>query len=376
MSVVNKMLRDLEGRERSEAASTAYIPPKLQGTRLLVLVIVSMVTIAVLASTLTLMWQGEQEQSLQVPKTIIKTKPVSQPEDLFASASPPIVGESSFERDTTEKNSPAKLAESKEKSTTHQASTDEVHAVRQGEQNEFVSSSTKEVTHHHVDLAEKTQDEGLDAANTQPAPPKKDSYFEKVSSNGVNHQVAELRSTARFAVARGDTKKAVTTLYKVLSIDSSLVKVRKQLASLLYMQQREDEAFQLLFEGLEDVPEDSSMRLMLARIAYKQGDQKLTMEILKGQPKTSMAVSEFVGFRAALAERHGEYSLAFEDYQTLVLREPQNAKWWLGLAVSQDKLALPEQALSSYRQVRQMNQLPDQVHDFVEQRLQALTRES
>ena len=136
------------------------------------------------------------------------------------------------------------------------------------------------------------------------------------------------------------------------------------------------DAKNVLSIGIEQSPTDSSMRLMLSRIFYRLGELDQAFTVLAEHPYSALANDELVSFRAALAEKTGNYVIAQEDYLLLVQRNPNDAKWWLGLGVSQDKQKLSEQAISSYQQAQSLNQLPQQVDTFVAQRIQLLARRS
>jgi len=56
-------------------------------------------------------------------------------------------------------------------------------------------------------------------------------------------------------------------------------------------------------------------------------------------------------------------------------RETNNDKWGIGLGVSQDKLRQSKQALESYRQAKELKQLPTQVDTFVDERIAVLARQ-
>jgi len=150
----------------------------------------------------------------------------------------------------------------------------------------------------------------------------------------------------------------------------------KQLASILFSQQRFGEAAQVLEVALQRLPSDSSLRMMLSRIAFKTGDIQLAYETLAAHPFERLADIELLSFRAALAERLKHYEHANQDYVLLVGREPRNARWWLGLGVSQDKLAQTGAAIKSYQQAKDLNQLPSQVREFLQERIDILARQS
>lgn len=195
-------------------------------------------------------------------------------------------------------------------------------------------------------------------------------------SNGSKQELSNLRSQAHIESRAGNNEKVIQILNEILILAPSDQKTRKQLAALLFSKVRVQEASKVLREGLELAPAESSLRLMLARTYFKSGNVESAFEVLSQHPYQKMASDDLLSLRAALAEKLGLYAEAQNDYQALVNRNPMQAKWWLGLGVSQDKQKLVVQALDSYQQAKALNQLPVQVDSFVSKRIQLLTRES
>ena len=195
-------------------------------------------------------------------------------------------------------------------------------------------------------------------------------------SDGAKSRLSQLRSEAFLASQRQDDLEVIRLLKQILALDESETRTRKQLAALLFSKAKFQDARAILIAGLKQSPADSSMRLMLARIYYKEQSKQQAFEVLVSHPKNAQANDEMLSFRAALAEQVGEYAIAQHDYNVLVTRNPLDAKWWLGLGVAQDKQQLTQQAIGSYQQAQQLKQLPSQVESFLQQRLTLLARRS
>ncbi len=200
--------------------------------------------------------------------------------------------------------------------------------------------------------------------------------FNVTPSDGAKSLLSNLRAKAHFASQQNDEEQVIAILHEILLIAPQEMRTRKQLAALLFSKEHLASAQQVLLSGIKYAPADSSLRLMLSRIFFKTGDNQQAFSILASHPYSTLANDELVSFRAALAENIGEYSQAQKDYEILVQRNPKEAKWWLGLGVSQDKQKMNEQAISAYQQAQALNQLPQQVDIFVKQRIQFLSRRS
>jgi MSHA biogenesis protein MshN len=83
--------------------------------------------------------------------------------------------------------------------------------------------------------------------------------------------------------------------------------------------------------------------------------------------------TEYLAYRAALAQQLKQTTLARSDYQTLTNVESDNAKWWLGLAIAEDQLGEMNMALQAYNRASSLGQLDGSVNEFIQQRITVLT---
>ena len=181
-----------------------------------------------------------------------------------------------------------------------------------------------------------------------------------------------LEQQIQLSLQNGDTPAAIKDLNELISLEPRNVSARKRLASLLFANGDPVRAAMLLHQGLQLNPEDSSMRLMHARLLFREKKNIQALALLKEHPRMVIADDELLSFRAALAEKQSDYETSHEDYLTLLQRQPNNARWILGLAISQDKQKMHKQAVSNYRKVKSSNQLSAQVLSFVDGRLAVL----
>jgi MSHA biogenesis protein MshN len=328
MSVVNKMLRDLDNRDYAKNLSTKsvnYVPPK--SSKVLWVVIGCLSFFCVAAASF----------SVYVVNQSPATAPVHQvPEGV------------DFEKG-------------------------DQHAQLNNTHNlDRVPSALIETSKQAPNVQKNTQASNVAVALT----PKRDPHFSVAPSSGSQGQLSRLRAKAHMASEKNNDAEVTRLLKEILFIAPLETKTRKQLAALLFSTNKLSDAQQVLAQGIKQTPSDSSMRLMQSRIFFKLGDNSSAFTVLSEHPYSALANDELVSFRAALAEKIGQYGNAQKDYQILVQRNPKDAKWWLGLGVSQDKQKLNEQAVSSYQQAQSLNQLPLKVDLFLAERIELLTRRS
>ena len=150
------------------------------------------------------------------------------------------------------------------------------------------------------------------------------------------------------------------------------MRIRKKLASLLFAENRLQEAQALLTEGVASAPEQHDFRLMLARLFAQQDNPAKALSLLLEVSPSMVLHSDYYAYRGALAQQMENYAQAQQDYQKLVNAEPQQAKWWLGLGIAQDSSGDKTQAIVSYQKADNEQQLTPQVITFVRQRLNDL----
>jgi MSHA biogenesis protein MshN len=196
--------------------------------------------------------------------------------------------------------------------------------------------------------------------------------FNVTSSNksASTHRILEQR--IQLSLKNGDTATAIKDLNSLIALEPRNASARKRLASLEFAQGNPTRAAFLLDQGIKLIPNDSSMRLMQARLLFRENRNTQALTLLIEHPKNMIADDELLSFRAALAEKQKDYATSLQDYAVLLQRQPDNARWMLGLAISQDKQKMHEQAVLTYKKVKSSNQLSAQVVSFVDGRLAAL----
>jgi MSHA biogenesis protein MshN len=372
MSVVNKMLQDLETRKQHAKPSADYVPKtvsnvKSQRLGVSLSLIAAVIALGYGAWTISFPQHTEVLASSSNPQVFPDKGPVMKVGE--QSALNPAPSQSGL-REEVESNVVLRNVQ-----PTVQVLSDAI-AVKQSP--EADSTTLREAPKSQAipksvnDVIKRTTSQNDTPLESQ----AEIAHFSVAPSNGSKARISSLREQARIALNENNIAQASLALEKIVAEYPNDVRTRKQLASLLFSHNSIERAQYILTQGLVINPGDNSMRIMMARLAFKTGDYKGAHATLAQHPYPELADIELVSFRAALAERLSQYIDAHKDYKILITREPQNAKWWLGLGVSQDKLKRPQQALASYQYAKDLKQLPSQVDDFVKQRIAVLERES
>ncbi len=152
-----------------------------------------------------------------------------------------------------------------------------------------------------------------------------------------------------------------------LAINPRHVAARELLASLLLERARMDEARQVLEQGLASVPGQSGFVSLLARIHVEQGAPDTAVTLLE-QQRLAKPDAEILALLATLYQRGGRHTQAIAAYKDALTLKPQEGKWWVGLGISQEAMQNWAEARFAYERARDTNVDP-RLARYAEQRL-------
>jgi MSHA biogenesis protein MshN len=370
MSVVNKMLQDLEARQsQSDEIKADYQAPPKKQSKLLVLVLLILAITAIIFAITDI-----DQLFAETNKVTATTKSQSLPDAVtkkMTLASEKVPLEPVELHKTSDSNQTAKanieiVATAAELELVNNVSADEPITPQ------ALTAATPElVPLQNIATQDKPQEiPSSPELITQPTAAQAPSFSmtgssEENNSSSLKQRIAESLNNDNLDLAR-------PLLYELLETEPNNIKARKKLASLLFAQGNYAQSKQLLVRGIELHPTQGDLRLMLARLHVVQKEPLQAMNVLtEFQPNTNDQ-TEYLAYRAALAQQLKQPKLAKSDYQTLTNIESTNAKWWLGLAIVEDQLGELNKAVQAYTKAKSLGQLDSSVNDFMQQRISAL----
>lgn len=194
----------------------------------------------------------------------------------------------------------------------------------------------------------------------------------KIVEQTSEERVNELLVGVNEAVAMKQNALAINKLAEIMQLAPERHDLRKRLAVLLYTGERGDEAESALRDGMAIDPDRIDLRLMLARLLLRQNEHQQVYSVLGELEVDIEQSSEYVALKASSAQKLEYHREASTLYSRLTAYEPEQAKWWLGLAISLDKQGETRPALLAYEKAAELNQLSLSVSDFIQQRIEAL----
>lgn len=392
MSVVNKMLKDLEQRDKKSVYEADYVPIESQSTRSRKLFVGVVVLFIVVGAITWLLLPKQSRAQNSEPVANVPSNLIILPTNELSADSPEqLVG--NIPESPQQQIGFSELDQATRKSTESAKQLAVATAVAQAklaEVNRELEQQVKKMAQIAAAREQSTQPEIQQQVQTQSVDvisgiqsaveggdelaqaSSEKSVFNVTSSNksASTHKMFEQR--IQLSIKNGDTAAAMKDLNSLIALDPRNASARKRLASLEFAQGNPKRAAFLLDQGIKLSPDDSSMRLMQARLLFREDRNAQALSLLIEHPKSVIADNELLSFRAALAEKQKDYATSLQDYAILLKRQPGNARWMLGLAISQDKQKMHGEAVITYKKVKSSNQLSTQVVSFVDGRLAAL----
>ena len=144
---------------------------------------------------------------------------------------------------------------------------------------------------------------------------------------------------------------------------------RQLLAALLIEARRFDEAEDVLRAGMEQAPTRLASMLALARLKVERNQAPAALDLLLKNAASGERSAEYQGFAGALLNRAGRAAEAVERYQAATRLAPAEGRWWAGLGIALDATGKSPEAREAYQKARALPGLPADLAQHVEQRL-------
>ena len=225
----------------------------------------------------------------------------------------------------------------------------------------------------HADTAEKTQ-----ASSSTPAADRGNageaSSVNPVIEKQPRTSVASEASDAEYrkgmnAIKRGAPADAAVALRAALRIDAHHVAARQALLSLLVDQKQWNEAETTGLDGLTLDPKQAGWAMLVARLQVERGDNPAAVKTLDQYAQYAERNADYMGFHALLLQKSNRLPEAVERYRAALALKPDQGRWWYGLGLALEAGQRPSEAKDAYTQARSSGNLPADLAAAVEQKL-------
>ena len=173
-------------------------------------------------------------------------------------------------------------------------------------------------------------------------------------------------------VNQGRVAEGMEGLKKALVIDPSHEAARQTLIALLLEGKRVDDAAAVLQDGLALNAGNTGFAMLLARIMVERQDIPGALALLQKHAAPPDRDPDFHAFAAALYQRLSRHPEAIEQYQEALRLAPSAGVWWVGLGISFSAADQSKNALEAFKNAKSAGNLAPSLVAYVDQRLRQL----
>lgn len=188
----------------------------------------------------------------------------------------------------------------------------------------------------------------------------------KKSLNTLPTDSSTVRS-ARRLLSQQRTDEAVSLLTRYIEKAPTSLQSQYLLVQLYLATERYSRAAVLL----EKAPNNLSWSLLKARSFLQQGQASDAIQLLEQYPD-GQSREDYLDLLASGYQQVGRHGAAVARYLSLLGLNPQEARWWINLAVSLEHLGQNSKALDAYQTALQIPNLEQSLKQYARQQSQRL----
>ena len=175
------------------------------------------------------------------------------------------------------------------------------------------------------------------------------------------------------AIDEGRVREAGGLLENVLDSAPDNAQARITLARVYQRLGRNEDALDLLRKGLARQPGSVDLAEYYGRTLASLGKRESAIRVLRQAAPDAVGNGDYWALLAALEQQAGHDAQARTRYMALVKVHPDNAIWWVGLAISSERLGKRRDALVAYGRALRSGSLDPAVARYVDARVDALS---
>ncbi|MDP4529025.1 hypothetical protein Q3O59_08280 [Alkalimonas delamerensis] len=365
MSVINQMLRDLDQRQKGaeaqpQASPAVVAPQRSVGIWLLLSLLVGGLLLWWWLASITEHSLSDRSASSETSQSVELVKPVAALTTVEMDTAISVLdAEALLPSGATELEHPESVV-----SVQMEASAAE--AVTTASLNSEPASTEPESTE-----PAKAAESAASQKQTPPTEPVAQLSVERVELSEAAQQ-QQLRQQAIRAQNAGQWQEARRHWQQLQLVAPQQPEAYLALARMAQQSGHEAGVQYWLQLGLE---QGASQQALIPELAASFARQQLWPQVL--QSLAVLSASELqrseLALRAAAWQQLGEHPAALAAFEQLAAAEPEQGRWWLGMAISSDALGRRPQALAQFQRSLQLaDDLTPASRDYIRQRLQEL----
>lgn len=220
----------------------------------------------------------------------------------------------------------------------------------------------------------KREPDSAPVVRPRPAPAVAESgHMEKtVKPLTAGEQAENLYSEAAALVSQGRGQEAESKLRAVLTADATHLRARELLTGILLQQGRTPEARALLEQGVEAAPAHTWFARLLARLYVENNTEAQAVVLLEKHAAAASQDADYLALLATLYQRNHRHADAIARYNQALTLRPQEGRWWMGLGLSCESDKKMDAAAQAYQRALGAA-LDPKLQAYVRARLAAVT---
>lgn len=187
----------------------------------------------------------------------------------------------------------------------------------------------------------------------------------EAKAEAAYHQAVKL-------LEQGRPDEALYQLREALVAQPANLKVRELAAGISLQTGHAHEAQRLLEEGLQQVPSNHVFALLLARVHMERGAESKAVVVMESAAPQVSDNADFSSFLGTLYQRAGRHADALKAYERAITLRPTDGRTWLGFAISLEGTQQRSAAVEAYQRARESGGLTQPLARYAEQRILAL----
>jgi tetratricopeptide (TPR) repeat protein len=208
-------------------------------------------------------------------------------------------------------------------------------------------------------------------SDPEPAPVPEARVIKKILPLSEEERANEAYMKAKQLLHSGPSGSAENALKLILQKTPEHVYTRALLASLYLKKENYVEAEKCLKQGLS-YAEHPILLKTLAVVYEHQGKIELATALLEKVPYAHQKENTYIALSASFNYQKGDYKIAREQYIELLMREPNNPQWLLGVSMALEGEGASKAALEGFRKISQMSGLSADTMEYIQARIAGL----
>lgn len=170
------------------------------------------------------------------------------------------------------------------------------------------------------------------------------------------------------AYAQGRTTESLGQAREALKFDPDHLDARQLLLRQLVEQREMDAARSVLREGLQRHPEQAAWVKLAVRLELEKGDLTAARALVEQAPPAVIAQADFQALAGMLAQRQGRQGEAADHFRAALGRNPADGRSWIGLGLALEAQGHEPEARESFRRALATEGLPAELQTLAQKK--------